>query len=268
MNTTTDNRIDEVSVAYKPANTCDSVNGWLYYVLVAISLAALFSDSIKSANWKGQGELTIVFLKVSFLVLTLAMFSLFLVSKFLLIPSAERVRRKQLLADALGATITPEITVRYYNNGFPASIQRLAANVMENSLFSKEVAKCMLPTVRAKTFAYLVVWLIVLAVRQSSLDLVLWISQLVFSLDIIAYWLTLELLRHGHARVYDDLYQHFLHNHGEENAESKATVLDLFATYEATKAVNGVLLDSKVFFRENDRLSKKWDDLRSKLMIP
>jgi hypothetical protein len=135
MNTTTDNRIDEVSVAYKPANTCDSVNGWLYYVLVAISLAALFSDSIKSANWKGQGELTIVFLKVSFLVLTLAMFSLFLVSKFLLIPSAERVRRKQLLADALGATITPEITVRYYNNGFPASIQRLAANVMENSLF-------------------------------------------------------------------------------------------------------------------------------------
>lgn len=264
----TTERVDEVSDAYKPAKNCDTVCGWLYYVVVAISIAILFSDAIKAADWKGYGDEIVVALKTAFLILTIVLFGLFVVSKLWLIPAAERVRRKQLLTDAFGAIITPETTVGYYNNAFPPSTQRLAASVMENALFGKEVARQMLPSVRVKTVVYLIVWLVILIVRQSSLDLVLWISQIVFSVDILAYWISLEMLRSRHARVYDDLYQHFLHNHGEENAEGKATILDLFATYESSKAVVGVLLDSKVFFRENERISKKWEDVRGKLNIP
>lgn len=268
MSTASNERVDEVNDTYKPAKRCDTVCGWLFYVLVAISISILFSDAIKAADWKGYGDEFAIALKTAFLVLTITLFILFVVSKLFLIPCAERVRRKQLLTNAFGATITPEATVSYYNNGFPPSTQRLAANVMENALFGKEVSRKMLPLVRAKTVVYLIIWFVILVVRQSSLELVLWISQIVFSVDILAYWLSLELLRWRHARVYDDLYQHFLHNHGEENAAGKATVLDLFATYESTKAVVGVLLDSKIFFRENAAISKKWEDLREKLSIP
>lgn len=268
MSSPTDERVDEVSAAYKPAQYSDSACSWLYYVLVAISISILFSENIAKLDWLGKGAETIVVLKAGFLILTIVLFFLFVVSKLVLIPEAERVRRKQLLANALDATITPESTTGYYNNGFSPSIQRLAANVMENSFFGKEVARKMLPLVRIKTFIYLLVWIVILFFRQSSLDLVLWISQIVFSVDILAYWLSLEVLRSRHTRVYEDFYQHFLHNHGEENPVGKATILDLFATYEASKATAGVLLDSKIFFRENESLSKSWRDVRQKLNIP
>ena len=260
-------RVDEVSESYVPAKHCDTACGWLYYLLVAISIAVLFADAIEAANWWGHGKTIVIAMKVGFL-LTIVLFFLFLISKLVLIPSAEKVRRKQLLTDSYGATITPETTVGYYNNGFPPSTQRLAANVMENSLFGKVVARKMLPMVRTKTFLYFAIWLVILAIRQRSLDLVIWISQLVFSIDILAYWLSLELLRLRHSRVYEDLYQHFLHNHGEETPEGRATILDLFATYESGKAVVGVLLDSKIFFRENSRISNYWNEIRGKLSIP
>lgn len=260
MNTTSNQRVDEVAPTYEPARRLDAACGWLYYVLVLLSFLILFP------SWfNGTGN---AILKVSFLVLSSALFIGFLLGKLYLIPAAERVRRKQLLANAFGAMLTPEQTTKYYNNGFQPSLQRLAANVMENAHFGKEVSKLMLVSVRIKTFVYLAAWLAVLAGRHESMDIVLWITQLVFSADILAYWLSLECLRHRHERVYEGLYQHFLHGHSQNNPKASASILDAFASYEAAKAAAGVLLDSKIFFRENPRLSEKWTDNCKKLGIP
>lgn len=260
MTTELPNRIDEVAASYVPARKADTACGVLFYLLVILSFVVLFPE------WLGQT--VIPFIKTAFLLLTLALFSLFVVSKLYLIPTAERVRRKQLLADAFGAALTPEKTVGYYNNAFPPSHQRLAANVMENAFFGKETTRLMLPSVRMKTGAYLLFWLACLGFRHSSMDLVLWISQLVFSVDIVAYWLSLEVLRARHERVYEDLYQHFLHSHGEATPIGSASVLDSFATYEASKSVAGVLMDSGIFFRENGKLSARWKDICQRLTIP
>ena len=171
------------------------------------------------------------------------------------------------MADAFGVPLTPETTNLYYNNEFPASHQRLAANVLENALFGKEISGRMLPRVRWATGVYMLAWFSVIAFRHASMDTILWITQIVFSADIVAYWLSLETLRSRHKRVYEDLYEHFLHGHGEEKAKAKASILDSFATYESAKAVAGVLLSSKVFEQENARISTTWGDLRQRLGI-
>lgn len=260
MNNTANQRVDEVAPSYEPARHLDAACGRLYYLLVVLSFLILFP------SWFNETGNAI--LKVSFLVLSSGLFIGFLLGKLYLIPAAERKRRKQLLANAFGALLTPEQTSNYYNNGFPSSHQRLAANIMENAHFGKEVSRLMLFSVRFKTFGYLAIWLAVLAVRHESMDVVLWITQIVFSADILAYWLSLECLRCRHERVYDDLYQHFLHNHGEDDPKASASILDAFASYEAAKAAAGVLLDSKIFFRENPQLSKKWVEICKKLGIP
>lgn len=257
MSSSATERVDEVSQHYEAARKLDTACGILFYVLMVVSFTVLFPERLGTTGTD--------VLKGSFLMLSVFLFGAFLVSKLWLVPSAERVRRKQLLADAFGTPLTPETTHKYYNNKFSPSHQRLAANVLENAFFGKEVSGKMLPKVRWVTGAYLFSWLGVLVFRYGSMDTILWITQIVFSADIAAYWLSLETLRSRHNRVYEDLYEHFLHGHGEEEAKAKASILDSFATYESAKAVAGILLSTKVFERENPKLSKDWDGLRKRL---
>ncbi len=253
-------RIDEVSDAYEPAKKIDDVCRILFYLLVPLSLLVLFP--------KWFGELGELILKVAFLLLTVLLFALFLVAKLYFIPSAERLRRKQLLSDAFETSLTPAVTKRYYNNSYEPSHQRLAANIMENAFFGSNITSSMLRRVRFRCGTYLLVWLGALAFRQTSMDIVLWITQLVFSVDIIAYWMCLEVLRVRHQRVYDDLYQHFLHAHDQSTSIGIASILDIFATYESNKAIAGVLLDSKIFNKENPQLSGQWKVICGKIGIP
>ncbi len=253
-------RIDEVSNHYQAASLVATVGGWLYWVCAANSLLLLFPSYFS--------PILLATLQIAFVALTALLFFVFLASKIWLIPSAERVRRKQLLTDAYGVLLTSEKTQNYYNNGFPPSHKRLAANVMENSLFGRETSKAMLPRVRAKTFGYLAVWFIVLAYRKTPMETVLWISQVVFSVDIIAYWLSLEVLNFRHAEVYQKLYDMFLSTGKAKSEKLAPAILDAFATYESAKANAGVLLNSKIFFRENERVTQEWNKVKECVGIP
>jgi hypothetical protein len=253
-------RIDEVSTHYRAACIADTIGGWLYWICAATSLLLLFPSYFSPT--------ALSVLQIAFIAFTILLFFLFLVSKLWLIPFAEGIRRKQLLTDAYGVLLTSEMTQAYYNNGFPPSHKRLAANVMENSFFGRETSSAMLPKVRTQTFGYLAIWFVVLAYRKTPMETVMWISQAVFSVDIIAYWLSLEVLKARHAVVYQKLYDLFLNNGNAKDAKLAPAILDAFATYESTKANAGVLLDSKVFFRVNDRVSQEWNRVKECVGIP
>ncbi len=253
-------RVDEVSPHYRAAGLSDTVGGWLYWICVTTSLILLFPSYVSPT--------VLSLLQIVFVALTVLLLFMFLASKLWLIPCAEKVRRKQLLTDAYGVSLTSEKTQNYYNNGFPPSHKRLAANVMENSLFGRETSRVMLPWVRAKTVGYLLLWFVLLAYRKTPMETVLWISQLVFSVDIIAHWLSLEVLQIKHADVFQRLYDLFLNNGKVKDDKLAPAILDAFATYESTKANAGVLLNSKVFFRENERVSREWDRVKECVGIP
>ncbi len=258
MSETESQRVDEVSRYYKSARALDTACGYLFYISAILSGVVLFPDLISKYGFLP---------KLAFVLLSVILFGAFVVSKLWLVPKAERMRRRQLLANSLGTPITYEQTKNYYNNEFSPSLLRLAASLLENSFFGKEVSEKMLLWVRLKTGLYFCLWVGLLAARFSSMDTILWITQVVFSADVLAYWLTLETLNHRYCRVYDDLYSHFLQGLGDETAQAKASILDSFVAYESAKAVAGVLLDSKIFHRENARLSQEWQVVRSTLRL-
>lgn len=251
-------RVDEVSKYYESAKRLSSVISIIFWVTAFLSLLVLCS----SERFTHFQEV----IKVLYIVLGLCYFfgSGFL--SLYLIPLAERIRRKQLLSNALATPLIHEKTYLYYNNDFAPSIARLGANVMENSLFSKEIAGKMLVSVRLTVTIYIIIWIALFSVRNSSLDLLLSITQIVFSGSILLRWLQLEFLRQRHEQTFDTLYSHFLGGH-QNSTKSIATILDAFVQYETTKAISGIILSTKVFEEINNELSSKWKHLCSELKM-
>lgn len=136
---------------------------------------------------------------------------------------------------------------------------------MENALFSKEIAAKMLVRKRLVIFGYLFAWLLAFSLRHNNLELLSWITQLVFSGEIIAEWLKLETLRFHHERTYDELYSHFLHKLGQDSSRAVANVLNAFVSYEAAKSNAGILLSTEDFKKLNPILSERWENICQKL---
>lgn len=259
MNNEIVERVDEVSQHYLPAVKLELIGAFLFWLNALFSLTVLFLTMLPSLL---QNLIPSVFV-----VTVLIQFVFSQINRFYLIPKAERMRREQILTDAFGAPLSHEKTSLYYNNSYSPSIQRLGANTMENALFSKEVAAKMLVSKRLLVGMYLVIWVLVFSFRSIELNLIMWITQIVFSGEIIVQWLNLEVLRIRQERTYEKLHAHFLHEIGGESQRAVATILDSFVAYETAKSSASYLLSSKVFSKLNPGVTEKWEQVRSELKM-
>jgi hypothetical protein len=258
MNNAETGRIDEVSQYYAPIAKLGAISAVLFWSIAILSFSTPYSISF-------FGKAVADIIQAFFLVLVLSYFSISQVSSLYLVPRAELMRRKQMLSNSFGVPLSHDHTYLYYNNSFTPSVQRLGANTMENSLFSKEIASRMLARKRVIIFGYLLTWLIAFSLRHDNLELLTWITQLVFSGEILSEWLKLEILRFRHERTYDEMYSHFLHKLGQDSPCATANVLNTFATYEAAKSTAGILLSTNDFQKLNPVLSKRWKQICEEL---
>lgn len=250
-------RIDEVSRYYHSASRLEYVVAFLFWINALLSLSILFSEDIP-ALWQKL-------LPVLFILSVLFQFVASQANRFYLIPRAEQLRRKQMLSDSFGTPLSHDKTALYYNNMYAPSIKRLGANTMENAFFSSEVAGKMLVGKRVLMLVYIACWVLLFSFRDTDLSIMMWITQVVFSGDIIAQWLSLEALRARQERTYERLHNHFLHKIGSDSAREIATILDAFVNYETAKSSSSCLLSSKVFHKLNPSLTKKWEQIRTDL---
>ena len=138
---------------------------------------------------------------------------------------------------------------------------------MEDSLFSKEVASKMLSTKRLITGGYVALWLLAFSLRLNNLAILTWITQVVFSSEVVAQWLNLEVLRSRFEQVYEQLHSHFLYEIDANTSKTIATTLDSFVAYESAKSSAGILLSTKVFDQLNPTLTEKWSQIRQELKM-
>lgn len=259
MKSSTPTRIDDISQYYQPAVSAKRVGKWLFWINAFLSLSmpyiGLLNPSLQA------------FLQSVFILLVIAHFGVNQISRLYLVPKAENMRRKQMLSDAFGTPLTQEKTSLYYNNEFSPSVIRLGANTLENALFSKEVAGNMLIRNRFITGGYLIFWIFAFALRINDLKLLIWLTQIVFSTEIIVQWLNLEVLRGRNEKVFDQLYHHFLHEIGENSPKAVATILDAVVAYETAKASAGILLSSKTFEKLNPTLTERWQQIQRDLRM-
>ena len=114
---------------------------------------------------------------------------------------------------------------------------------------------------------YLFIWTLFAILNRGNLELLAWITQLVFSMEILAGWLTLESLRFRHERTFEQLHAHFLYEIGDNDPQAVANVLDALVAYESTKSSSGILLSSKIFHKLNPVLTNKWEQIKNDVGI-
>lgn len=243
---------------YEVTEQAEGASDLLFYLGAALSILYLFVD--KSLHPKLS-----TCILIAFAVFTLSLFTLGLVLRFYLIPRALDRRRQDFFSNACGVNLTHEQTGGYYNNDFTQPIKRIAAQVLENSLFTKTITLQMLRGERTKITIYAVMWLICLFFRSTDLDVVVAASQAVFSEQILAKWIRLEWLRIRSERVFDDVYRLFQSR--PALPEFSAITLDALSVYETTKSNAAITLSSKTFEELNPTLSTEWDSIKTALKI-
>jgi hypothetical protein len=243
---------------YDALELTDKVSDRLFYVAATLSIVSLLVE--KQANPTAYD-----FVMSAFAIAVIALFALGLVSRLYLTPRAEDKRRQDFFSSAYGVGLTHEKTEGYYNNDFIEPIKRMAAQVLENSHFSKAIALRMVRFERAKVTVYALVWLLCLLNRQTDLGLVVAASQALFSEQIVSKWLRLEWLRIRFEKTYEDVYRLFQSRPAA--AKFNAMTLDSLGMYETAKSTGAITLSSRLFRQLNDELSAEWERIKRELKI-
>jgi len=253
-------RIDELEKYYSPIALCDIWAKGLFFVSAILSIVILYSSLLPYSSFENGT-------KIAFILSVIIHSVLVHFNGFYLIPRAESLRRRQLLSDAFGVPLTPDKTQLYYNNGISPSVLKLGGNVMENSFFAKHVCGEMAKNERIKILTYTVLWLISILNRSADLALLLTLTQVLFSSEVIIHWLKIELLRLRNETIYDKLYALFLNKVSSEDQNMTAGILDSFAFYEASKAAAAIKQSTKIFTRLNPILTKEWVKIKAQLQL-
>lgn len=245
---------------YKPLQRSENAGNVLFWVISILSITALFVD-------KEAYPLAADVVQIALIVCVILFFVQGQVQKLYLFPRAEDKRRQQLLSDSFGVPLTHEKTVGYYNNDQTNPIKRLGASVMESAFFTAAITRMMLPAERAKTFGYIVVYLLVVLNRSSDLAFLAVAAQALFGGEIVARWLRLEWLSYRSEQTFCNFNRLFVARPAFTEAVQQSEAIDLFSFYESTKSTAAMLLSQKVFEQNNPRLTQEWEQIRGKLVI-
>ena len=120
---------------------------------------------------------------------------------------------------------------------------------------------------RLITAGYAVLWVLAFSLRHNNLEILSGITQTLFSGEVLAQWINLEVLRFRYERTYERLNNHFFHEIGADTPKAIATILDNFVAYESAKSSAGILLSINIFNKLNPSLTKKWNMIRQELKM-
>lgn len=243
---------------YDPLELADKVSDWLFYVGAVLSLATPF---LNKETYPALYNLAMIV----FAVVVVVMFGVGLSVRLYLTPRAEDARRKDFLASACGIPLAQENTVGYYNNDLAKPTERIAAQVLENSYFTKCGALCLLKIERPKVAMYFVVWLVCIFNRQVDLGWIVAASQAVFSEQVLSKWIRLEWFRMRTERTFETVYHLFQTR--PNSATFNAMAFEAMTQYESTKANAAITLSSRIFHANNSKWTAEWESIKAKLKI-
>lgn len=252
-------KVDPIREKYfRPLEIAEKWSDRLFYLTAILSIAALLIEETTHPSLNAG-------IQIIFVVAVIIAFVLGQAIRLHLIPRSQDRRIQDFLSTAYNVPLSHEQTTAYYNNDQADSLKKIGAQVLENSLFSKEIAREMVKISRLQTAIYVTVWVIAVLNRNSSLAFGAAVAQAVFSEQILSRWFRLEWLRSRFEKTYNDLYRLFQTQPAADKFSAMA--LESFTTYETAKAIGGITLSAKIFERLNPKLSQEWEQIKRTLGI-
>jgi hypothetical protein len=186
----------------------------------------------------------------------------------ILFHSAEKKKRNDLIDNSFGTKYSDENTVGYYNNEeVENGLKKLALNSYESSFHTENTLKLML----YKALIYLIVlsipFLLSIFTKNGG-DIV----RLLFEISIpmtLLFEFIIMLIYYLNVSEINERFKVEFTNIGKVNLSENdyPKLLIPVMEYYSIKAWANTSLDSKIFNKNNERISKKWQERKVKLMI-
>lgn len=252
-------RKDTLDSKYKKVNYLNNLKRILFSLSLFCSLVTTFIvDNVLKD-----------YLLIFFIVILVSLFVVDSVLTVWLVPKIENIRKTHLLSNSFDVSLNDEKTKNYYNNTSLPSIFRLGLNVFENSLFSFEISKKMLHKERWKSIISLIILFVLVLIRSTHIEVILFIVQLLFGTSIITTWIKLEIYKSETEKIYKKCRDIYLPISKEQEVTNVnlSKILDITIEYETLKARMGVILSTKIFNEINPRVSEKWEEIKNELKL-
>lgn len=245
---------DDVDLLYSRSKTMAALCKYLFWGNCIIALTATICS--------GQLNAVLTYIQIIGALLYLILKSL---DDGLFWYHAEMARRKNSIQVAFNVSLSELETEGYYNNNVEPSVVKYALNTFEGNYFSKFIAGKMLGKSAFMSLVSIIV-LIVTGWFISSGDILLAMTQAIFSAYVIEDTLMLTIYKLKMDKLYDEAYSTLV-TIGVKDEKQMVWLLAYAVEYEAIKAHYKVRLDSTIFNTYNDELSQKWDAIQQKIVI-
>ncbi|MBK7491793.1 MAG: hypothetical protein IPI17_07200 [Nitrosomonas sp.] len=243
---------------YKPLEQAESWLGRIFYTTGSLSIVVFLIE-------KDQYPEIYVFVQIFFLLCAVTGFVLGLAIRLYWNPRAQNKRLEDFLSHALSISLSHERTVGYYNNEETDWVRKTGVQLLENSYFSKEIIAVMCKEERIRFFSYAALFFLIIIYRDTPIDLIIAISQVLFTEQLISRYFRVEWLRIKYENTYDTLYKIFQAR--PESNILKAMIISNLVIYENSKANGVITLSSEIFNRENQIISKRWERIKDDLVL-
>ena len=255
------NRNDPVGKEfYVPLKNAEILSNWTFYV------AAIFSVLILLLNKEKQPKAYEI-AQATFVVSVICFFLSGLAIRLYFSPRAQFGRVSDFVSNAFSVRLMSSVSVGYYNTSGTDPFVRIGSSILENSFFTKSIARKMLKFERIQICTYTLIWLWALFYRATDMDLLAAVSQVLFSEQLFSRWIRTEWLRSKTEGLFNDIYTLFRTTPGSENKEFCARITEYLIRYEISKTQAGLSLSSRIFKGMNDELSAQWKVISSQIQI-
>jgi hypothetical protein len=246
---------------YDLVKIIDKYASIILYISTGIVLLAFITKSISDS----LKDIVDYILKLN-CILIIAYLISGLIKDYLLF-NARKKKRLDLIDNALGTSLTTEHSLGYFSNeNIEPGIYKLAVNGFENTLFSLNISKAMLPKMILQNAAVLFVFLasviyglnnVVVLIIQLALPAVM-LQQIIKQVLYVNY---LDNVYHKYCAVFNDL------KNGVSNNYKVSEMLSNILEYESTLAWANILLSETKYNELNPSLSEKWEKIKENYKI-
>ena len=176
---------------------------------------------------------------------------------------AENERRKSLLKESFNVNTTIRETENYYNNDEKPSVIRLGMNCYESIFFTKKIVDKMMPSQILKMSIIIIIY-IVLMIKLENMDVLLIITQTLFSAEVFFSFLKLCYYKFQLDKICGE-FENIFFKMDINNKNIDVLILDTTMDYECLKSYCKISISSKIFFNNNEKWSQDWENLREKI---
>lgn len=231
------------------------------FTITSIILNILKEDC---CSQKGNICFDIVDGSTSFLAVVYIVFDILVSSKLY---KAEKLRRTDLIDHSFSTNFSGQQSSGYYNSaGINPGVYKIAVNGFENSLFSSNTAKKMTKMKWAKASVVLLIFL--LSAFMGEKLILNSLIQVAAASVLVQQAIKLQLFSDRINKIHEDFKALFSNMRDEtDKAKREGEMVRNVLNYETTISSAGIILDSKIFFKYNDELSRKWEKMKQDYKI-